>query len=155
MKSLTSACVRSTTSKLLSMALTSALTLALILTPLSVAAQTVHSVMLTFTASVDAAANPTLTYNMYRLNGSCPAVAPTSISGSGFTRLNATAITTTTFKDVGVAPGTYCYFASAFLNSTESVPSNDASGIVQPAAPTSLGISVVARNYMFEVKVPS
>lgn len=116
-------------------------------------AQNPHSVALTWTASTDAAANPTLTYNVYRLNGACPAVAPTSVSGSGFIKLNAAAITTTTFSDSGIAPGTYCYFATAFLNSTESVPSNDAAGIVQPKPPTSFGVSAVAWLRMIEVTV--
>lgn len=132
-----------------------------------------HSVGLTWTASTDAAANPTLTYNAYRLNGACPAVAPTSISGSGFTKINTAAVTTTTYSDANIAPGTYCYFATAFLNSTESIPSNDASAIVQPAAPTSFGVTQVtqlfndgesyaafkrrwpAKNGMIQVEVPA
>lgn len=104
-----------------------------------------HSVALAWTASADAAANPTLSYNVYRLNGACPATAPTSVSASGFTKLNSAAITTTAYTDSGIAPGTYCYFATAFLNSTESNPSNDASGIVQPAIPTSLGVTTITR----------
>lgn len=104
-----------------------------------------HSVGLTWTASTDAAANPTLAYNVYRLNGACPAVAPTSISASGFTKINTAAVTTTTYSDASVAPGTYCYFASAFLNLTESNPSNDAAAIVQPAAPTSMGVTTITR----------
>jgi len=102
-----------------------------------------HTVTLNWTASSDAVANPTLTYNTYRLNGACPATAPTSVSGSGFTKINTAAITTTTYANTGVAPGTYCYFATSFLNSTESVPSSDASAIALPAAPTSFGVSTV------------
>ena len=132
-----------------------------------------HSVGLAATASADAAANPTLTYNVYRLNGACPATAPTSISASGFTKINAAALTTPAYTDANVAPGTYCYFMTAFLNTTESNPSNDASAAVQPAAPTSFGVTTVvqlfnngesyavwrrhwpARNGMLEVTVPS
>jgi hypothetical protein len=115
-------------------------------------AQAAHSVMLTWTASSDAVTNPALTYNIYRLNGACPAIAPTAVSGSGFTKLNTTAITTTTFTDSTVAPGMYCYFASSFVNSAESMPSNDASGIIQPKSPTSFGVSSVAE--MIQVEVP-
>jgi len=111
-----------------------------------VVAQT-HSVALTWTASTDAAANPSITYAVYRLNGACPAVAPTSVSGSGFTQINATGITTTTYTDSTVTPGTYCYFATAFINSTQSVPSNDAQGIIQPKPPTSFGVSSVVFHY--------
>lgn len=107
-------------------------------------AQAAHSVALAWTASSDAAANPSLTYNMYRLNGACPAVAPTAISGSGFTKINTAAITTTAYTDSTVAPGTYCYFGSAFLNLTESNPSNDASAVIQPKPMTSLGVTSVA-----------
>lgn len=117
-------------------------------------AQNTHTVSLAWTASSDAAANSSLTYNVYRLNGACPATAPAAISGSGFTKLNTTPITTTAYVDSGLAPGTYCYFASAFLNLTESNPSNDASGIVQPKAPTSFGVTAVAKlTTMIEVKV--
>jgi hypothetical protein len=145
-------CVASTTSRRWSIRLISLLTLAFLsLYPCPSQAQAAHSVALTWTASTDAAANPTLTYNVYRLNGACPATAPTSVSGSGFTKLNAAAITTTTFSDSGIAPGTYCYFATAFLNTTESIPSNDAAGIVQPKPPTSFGISAVA---ILQVTVP-
>ena len=106
-----------------------------------------HSVTVTFTASADAAANPSITYAVYRLNGACPAIAPTSVSGSGFTQINATGITTTTYTDSTVTPGTYCYFGTAFINSTQSVPSNDAQGIIQPKPPTSFGVSSVVFHY--------
>jgi hypothetical protein len=151
--------VRNIMSRLWSMGLTLSLTLALGLVGFapSASAQTAHSVTLAWTASSDAAANPSLTYNVYRLNGACPATAPTAISGSGFTKLNTSGLTTTTYKDTTVAPGVYCYFASAFLNTAESVPSNDAQGTILPAAPTSLGITAVAeawRSPMVQVKVP-
>jgi hypothetical protein len=137
-------CVASTTSRRWSIRLISLLTLAFLsLYPCPSQAQAAHSVALTWTASTDAAANPTLTYNVYRLNGACPATAPTSVSGSGFTKLNTAAITTTTFSDSGIAPGTYCYFSTAFLNATESIPSNTAQALVAPAAPTSLGVTSI------------
>lgn len=111
--------------------------------PASMQAQVIHTVTLTWTASADAAANPGLTYNVYKLNGACPATAPTSVSGSGFTKLNTSPITTTTFTDSGLQPGAYCYFASALLNSVESIPSNTAQATIQPAPPTSFGITSV------------
>jgi len=106
-----------------------------------------HSVVLTWTNSVDAAANPSITYAVYRLNGACPAVAPTAVSGSGFTQINTTGITTTTYTDSTVTPGTYCYFGTAFLNSTQSIPSNDAQAIIQPKPMTSFGVSSVTFHY--------
>lgn len=118
----------------------------------SASAQAAHTVTLSWTASTDATTNPALTYNMYRLNGACPAAAPAAISGSGFTKQNATPLATTTFTDSSVSPGVYCYFASAFVNSAESIPSNDASAIIQPKSPTSLGVSSVAE--MIQVEVP-
>jgi hypothetical protein len=111
----------------------------------SAKAQAAHSVGLTWTASTDAAANPSLAYNVYRLNGACPAVAPTSVSGSGFTKINTASVTTTAYTDSTVAPGTYCYFATAFISATESVPSNDASAVVQPKSPTSLGVTTITK----------
>jgi hypothetical protein len=147
------------------------LILLLCLTSGAARAQAAHSVGLTWTASTDAAANPSLAYNVYRLNGACPAVAPTSVSGSGFTKINTASVTTTAYTDSTVAPGTYCYFATAFISATESVPSNDASAIVQPKSPTSLGVTTVTELFndgesvatwrrklpsiMIEVRVPA
>jgi hypothetical protein len=84
-----------------------------------------HSVALTWMASASAAANPSLTYNVYRSPG---------CSGS-FTRLNSSAVAATSFTDAGVAPGTYCYQVTAVLNGTESVPSSQAAAVVPAPAP--------------------
>jgi hypothetical protein len=94
-----------------------------------------HSASLTWTASADAAANPTLGYNVYRLAGACPASGTT-----GFTKLNASPITTTTYSDASVGLGTFCYYVTATLNGAESVPSNTASAVVLPGAPTLLKV---------------
>ena len=95
-----------------------------------------HSASLSWTASSDAAANPSLGYNIYRLAGACPASGT-----SGFTKLNASPVTTTTFSDATVALGAVCYYVTATLNGAESVPSNTASAVVLPGAPTLLKIT--------------
>ena len=82
-----------------------------------------HNVSLAWTASTDAAANPSLTYNVYRSPG---------CSGA-FTKLNASPVTALTYTDTGLLAGTYCYQATSVLAGTESAPSNQAVAIV-PAA---------------------
>jgi hypothetical protein len=86
-------------------------------------AQAQHNVSLTWTASTSAAGNPSLTYNVYRSSG---------CSGT-FSLLNTTPISATSFLDVAVPPGTYCYQATAVLTGLQSTPSNEASAVV-PAA---------------------
>jgi hypothetical protein len=95
-----------------------------------------HSASLSWTASSDAAANPTLGYNVYRLAGACPASGTT-----GFTKLNTSPVTTTTFSDASVGLGSFCYYVTATLNGAESVPSNTASAVILPGAPTLLKIA--------------
>jgi hypothetical protein len=82
-----------------------------------------YSVSLTWTASTSAVGNPSLTYNVYRSSG---------CSGT-FALLNTTPVTASSFLDVAVPPGTYCYQATAVLAGLESTPSNQASADV-PAA---------------------
>jgi len=82
-----------------------------------------HNVSLAWTASTSAAGNPSLTYNVYRSSG---------CSGT-FALVNTAPISATSFLDVAVPPGTYCYQATAVLTGLESTPSNEASAIV-PAA---------------------
>jgi hypothetical protein len=95
-----------------------------------------HSVSLTWTASTDAAANPLLTYNVYRLVGACPATGT-----AGFTKLNMTPVTTPAFSDANVGLGNFCYYVTATLNGAESVPSNTASAVILPGSPTLLKIA--------------
>ena len=111
--------------------------LALVLALVSVApAKAQHSVSLSWTASSDAAANPTLAYNVYRLAGACPA------SGTvGFTKLTATPVTVSTFTDATVALGPACYYVTSTLNGAESLPSNFVSAVSLPGAPTLLKIA--------------
>jgi hypothetical protein len=88
-----------------------------------------HSVSLTWTASTDAGAS----YNIYRLTGACPSAGTT-----GFTKITATPVAATSYSDTTVAPGTYCYYATAVLGGAESVPSNLASAVILPGAPTAV-----------------
>ncbi len=79
-----------------------------------------HNVSLAWTASTTATGNPSLTYNVYR-SSSC--------SGT-FALLNTMPISATSFLDIAVPPGTYCYQATAVLAGLESTPSNEASAVV-------------------------
>ena len=92
-----------------------------------------HQAVLTWTASTDAAANPTLTYNIYRFSGACPATAPTTVGTGGFTKINASAITALTFTDTGIGVGSVCYYGTSLFNGAESVPGVPAGGTVGPA----------------------
>jgi hypothetical protein len=95
-----------------------------------------HSVSLSWTASSDAAANPTLAYNVYRLAGACP------VSGTaGFTKLTATPVSAATFTDATVALGPACYYVTSTLNGAESLPSNLVSAVILPGSPTLLKIT--------------
>jgi|SRR5271154_4670480 hypothetical protein len=98
--------------------------LALTITAAPARAQT-HSVALSWTASASAAANPSLTYNVYRSPG---------CSGT-FTLLNSSAVSATSFTDAGLSPGTYCYQITALLSGVESMPSNQAAAIVPGPTP--------------------
>ena len=79
-----------------------------------------HRVTLAWTASPDAAANPSLSYNVYR---------QTSCTGL-FARQNSKAVVTTNFLDGSVVPGTYCYEVTAVLGGVESVPTSAASATI-------------------------
>ncbi|MBS1842419.1 MAG: hypothetical protein JSS69_10175 [Acidobacteria bacterium] len=93
-----------------------------------------HSVVLTWNASPDAAANPAVTYNAYRVTGACSA----SVT---FTKINAAPIAALTFTDPNVAPGAYCYYVTAALNGIESVPSNQAAAAILVLPPGSVVLS--------------
>ena len=79
-----------------------------------------HRVTLAWTASPTAAANPSLTYNVYR-QPSCTGL---------FARQNLTAVTTTSFLDGSVVPGIYCYEVTAVLAGVESFPTSEASATI-------------------------
>ena len=95
-----------------------------------------HKVTLTWTNSPDT--NNTF---VYRLTGPCPNPL------AGFTKLTAVPITTATYADSAVNAGTtYAYYATAFLNNLESVPSNCISATVPVTPPSGLSITSVAIN---------
>ena len=115
------------------------LCLALLLFPfVSLAQATPHSVALSWTASSDAAANPTLTYNVYRAPSACSA-------SSSFTKLNTAAITAVTYTDSTVTVGSiYCYSVTAVLNSSESAKTaaQVSSTAIPVAGPTTIVIVI-------------
>lgn len=88
-------------------------TLVLSLGAMSARAQ--HIVQVSWTASSDAAGNPSLAYNVYRA-GSC---------AGQFTKLNSAPLSGTSYSDTHVAIGAvYCYQVTAILDGVESIPSN-------------------------------
>lgn len=96
-----------------------------------------HKVVLTWTASADAAAE-TLTYSVYRATGACSStVTPAALSGASL-------LTETTYTDTAVAGGTsYCYDVVA-VNAAGAVsaPSNEVTAAVPLAAPSALSVTV-------------
>src|ERR1700684_3833135 len=82
-----------------------------------------YAVRLTWTASSDAAANPSLTYNVYRA-AACP---------DHFAKINTAPVTSTLFIDTNVGAGAaYCYQITAVLSGVESAPSNQVVAAVPP-----------------------
>jgi fibronectin type 3 domain-containing protein len=82
-----------------------------------------YIVRLSWTASSDAAANPSLTYNVYRA-AACP---------EQFAKINSAPVTGTSYVDTNIGAGAaYCYQVTAVLSSVESVPSNQAVAAVPP-----------------------
>jgi hypothetical protein len=97
----------------------------------SAKAQGTHTVALSWGASPDAAANPTLSYTVYRASGACstsPLFAPVATNVAQ----------TDIFTDTALAPGVYCYQVTAVLNGAESLPSNQVTARILPSAPTTL-----------------
>ena len=79
-----------------------------------------HSVRLAWTASSDAAANPSLAYNVYR-SANC---------AGAFARLNSAPVAATSYLDASALAGAWCYQVTAVLNGTESVPSSEAVAVI-------------------------
>lgn len=79
-----------------------------------------QSTYLRWAASASAAANPSLTYNVYRA---------ASCSGT-FAKINAAPVAVTIYLDDQPGPGSYCYEVTAVLNGVESTPSNAASATI-------------------------
>jgi hypothetical protein len=88
-----------------------------------VRAQAAHKATITWPASSDAAANPTLGYFVYRLTAACP-----SSGTAGFTKITSTPVMALTYVDTTIGLGPVCYYVTATLNGAESVPSNTAGG---------------------------
>ena len=106
-------------------ALVLVLVLVLALALSAVPARAQNSVRVSWTASSDAGANPSLIYNVYRA-GSCP---------GQFTKLNSAPLLGTSYLDTNVAVGAvYCYQVTAVLNGVESVPSNQTIAAVPASA---------------------
>lgn len=86
-------------------------------------ARSQYVVKITWTASIGAASNPSLTYNVYRA-ATCP---------GHFTRVNTVPVTGTSYVDTNAATGAaYCYQVTAVLSGVESAPSNQAIAEVPP-----------------------
>lgn len=82
-----------------------------------------RSVRITWQASSDAAANPSLTYNVYRA----------ATCAGQFSKLNASGLPATSYLDTAVAVGAaYCYQVTAVLNGLESAPSNQVVAVIPP-----------------------
>ena len=91
-----------------------------------------HNVNLTWLASSDAASNPSLTYNVYRSSG-CT---------STFSKRNSSPVSTTSYLDASVAPGSYCYQVTSVLSGTEGSPSNQVAVVIgSPSLPQQMGCS--------------
>lgn len=116
--------------------------IAILTLAVTASAQTSHGVDLTWTASTDAAANPSLTYNEYRLIGACPTTG-TPV----FTKVNSAPITTTEFFDANPAPinSTLCYYVTAVLNGLESAPSSTVQLVFLPPPFPPTGLKAIER----------
>lgn len=82
-----------------------------------------YAVKLSWTASSDANANPSLTYNVYRA----------STCAGRFALINSSPVTGTSYIDTSSAAGVaYCYQVTAVLAGVEGAPSNQAAAAVPP-----------------------
>jgi hypothetical protein len=81
-----------------------------------------HNVLLSWLASPDAAANPSLTYNVYR----------SSTCAGTFSILNSSPIANTNYLDTSVLAGSYCYQVTSLLSGIEGSPSNQAAVVTAP-----------------------
>lgn len=104
---------------------------------LSMKAQAAHSVALTWTASPDAAANPTGVYNVYRQVGTCgTTVTPTVANKVGSSSASLNTFTDSTVTGSTTSATTYCYTVTFVANGLESVDSNLAQAVIpQDTAP--------------------
>jgi hypothetical protein len=104
--------------------------LALLAVASAATAHAQHNVNLAWTASADAATNPSLTYNIYR----------SSTCTGAFTKLNSTPVSSTNYLDTSMQQGSYCYQVTSVLSGTESEPSNQAAVVIgSPQVPEQIG----------------
>lgn len=103
-----------------------------LLLALPLPAQTVHSVKVTWTDTANPAGT---TYNIYKASAACSS-SPT------LTKLNTAPVTTQSYTDANVAPGTYCYAATAVnTQGDESARSNQGPATIAPP-PNAITITV-------------
>jgi hypothetical protein len=102
------------------LAISIAIAIILAMTLAAPAARAQHSVTLSWTASTDAAANPSLTYNVYR--------SPTCTGA--FAKRNASPVAATSYVESDVLPGSYCYQVTSVLSGSEGAPSNQAAVLI-------------------------
>ena len=102
------------------LAISIAIAIILAMTLAAPAARAQHSVTLNWTASTDAAANPSLTYNVYR--------SPTCTGA--FAKRNASPVAATSYVESDVLPGSYCYQVTSVLSGSEGSPSNQAAVLI-------------------------
>lgn len=93
-----------------------------------------HKTTMTWTAPTDSTA--TTTYHVYRAVGVCPVDG--SLGTLSYARIDgvSSAITATSYTDVTIGVGNWCYYVTAFTAGIESAPSNTSGGTAQPLAPT-------------------
>lgn len=94
-------------------------------------AQSTRTVTLTWADTVNPAGT---TYSVYRASGLC--------SGTPTFAKIATGLTVKTYQDAAIAPGNYCYTATASFNGIESEQSTSVATAVTPFAPSGLSITV-------------
>jgi hypothetical protein len=95
-------------------------------------AQASHSVLLTWTDTLNPATGTT--YTVYRASGLC--------SGTPTFSKVATAVAVKTYTDSTVTPGNYCYQITASFGGAESQPSNSVNPSVGAFPPTGLNFTV-------------
>lgn len=94
-------------------------------------AQSTRTVTLTWQDTTNPAGT---TYSVYRAPGVC--------SGTPTFAKIATGLAVKTYQDAAIAPGNYCYAATATINGIESSQSVSVGAVVTPFAPNGLSITV-------------
>jgi len=102
-----------------------------------------HCVTLTWTASTDGAANPTLGYDVYK--GTTPGgESTTPLNGTTLVAVGCSTTATCTYIDTSVTVGqTIYYTVQASLNGVNSISSDEATAKIPPAPPS--GVTITAQ----------